>query len=68
MDISTRDINLIIETLRRNEYKASDIHSIIATAWGEDKISLRRVQEVSKQYKEGVKVDFGKKAGSGTPK
>ena len=36
----------LIETLRRNEMKATTIHDILLTAWPDDAPKLRRVQQI----------------------
>ena len=66
MEIHQRDCNVIIETLRRNHFKAADIHAIISAAWGENTMSLRRVQEIVKEFKDGHRISFDRAAGSGT--
>lgn len=48
--------------------KASEIHSIIETAWGEGKISLRRVQEICKEFNDGARTTFSRNEGSGRKK
>lgn len=68
MEISSRDINVIIETSRRNGLNATEIHQFIVNAWGENLISLRRVQEITKAYREGTKDNFERVTGSGRPK
>ena len=65
MEINARDVNLIIETLRRNNYKSTDIHRILTTAWGDEVISVRQVQRISKEYEDGNRVDFKRKPDSG---
>ena len=58
MEVSTNDVYLIIETLRRNQYKATDIHQIITTAWGKDTISIRQVQRLSKEFAKRMTVEL----------
>jgi len=67
MDVKTKDLNVIIETLRRNGYKGTTIHNIITTAWG-DKITVRRVQQIMKEYNENDRDQFERNDGSGRPK
>ena len=58
----------LIETLRRNGMKGTQIHSIIERAWPGDGLSLRRVQEVLKDYEDGERTTFTRTSGSGRPK
>lgn len=67
MEINSRDINLIVETLRRNNFKGTKIHEIITTAWGDKRISVRRVQQVMTEFGEG-RIQFDRIDGSGRPK
>lgn len=67
MELRTCDLNLIIETLRRNEFSGSKIHEIITRAWG-DRISVRRVQQIMNEYKEQHRTNFDRIDGSGRPK
>ena len=65
MELSTADVNMLVETLRRNDFKATEIHSIIAKAWGEEVITGRQVQRIAKEFAEGRRTSFGRKEGSG---
>jgi hypothetical protein len=65
MNVTTRDINLLIEFLRRNNVKATESHAMITKAFGEDIISLRRVQIIAKEFADGERVEFDRKKGSG---
>ena len=67
MDIGSYEINVIVATLARNRKKGTEIHDIITTAWG-NIISLRRVQQLTKEYQEEERADFERKDGSGRPK
>ena len=64
-DLASRDMNLLVETLRRNNYKVVDIHNIICTAWGPKAIGLRRVQMITKEFQEGERLQFERSEGSG---
>ena len=68
MEIQKQDINLLVETLRRNDYSAADIHRVISTAWGDNIVSLRRVQQIAKEFKEGKRKSFERAEGSGREK
>lgn len=65
MELNDRDVNVIIETLRRNNYQSTVIHDILRTAWGEKVIGVRRIQKVVKQFEEGTRTSFDRKTGSG---
>lgn len=64
MEIKSSDVNLIVETLRRAQFKGTQIHNIISTAWG-DVISVRRVQKIMKEFEDGERTDFDRQLGSG---
>lgn len=68
MEIKTQELNVIVETLRRCEYKGTVIHNIITTAWGDNIISERRIQQIMKEYKGTERDGFDRKIGSGRPK
>ena len=68
MEVTVKDIKVIIETLRRNEFKGTDIHNIITVAWGEDKISIRQVQRIMKEFEDNIRPNFERKEGSGRKK
>lgn len=53
MKLTKNELYAVIETLRRNDFKGVQIHEMITNAWDEETISLRRVQEVMKEFKEG---------------
>lgn len=67
MEYDKGSLNILIETLRRNNFSAIKIHEIINNAWGAV-ISLRRVQEISKELKDGTRVTGTRAEGSGRPK
>ena len=67
MYIGSYEINVIVATLARNRKKGTEIHDIITTAWG-NVISLRRVQQLTKEYQEEQRADFKRKDGSGRQK
>ena len=64
MEVKSREINIIVETLRRNNYRGTEIHSIITAAWG-DVITVRRVQQIMKEYATDRRQDFDRELGSG---
>ena len=63
---SQKELYFLIMTLERNDMKASDIHRIIVKAHG-NIISLRRVQDVSKEFKTGERRTTTRAEGSGRP-
>ena len=65
METTTRDINVFIEGLRRNNFNATQIHGMIVVAFGENIISKRRVQEIVKEFSCGVRQTFDRIDGSG---
>ena len=67
MDIGSYEMNVIVATLARNRKKGTEIHGIITTAWG-NVISLRRVQQLTREYQEEQRADFERKEGSGRQK
>ena len=58
MEVTKDRINFLIETLRRNDMKAVDIHAIINLAWPDEAIGLRRVQMILKVFRDGDKENF----------
>ena len=67
MEVSSRDCYLLIETMRRNDMKCTQIHNMITTAWG-NIISLRRVQTIAKEYGDGTRQQLMRKEDSGRRK
>ena len=66
MNASTENINFLIAVLGKNGLTAVKIHEMLTNACG-DVLSLRRVQEINKEYKIGKRVDCQRKEGSGRP-
>lgn len=64
MEVTKRDIYVIIETLRRNNSTASEIYRKVVTAWG-DVISERRVREIVQEFSEERRTSFERHRGSG---
>ena len=60
MDLTKKDIHVLIESCRRNHMSPSETHDFISTAWG-DVLSLRRVQEIQKEFSEGARTAFDRK-------
>lgn len=69
MNAKQCDINFFVATLTRNNFKVSDIHRLLVESWGEENtMSLRRVQQIAKEYKEDERTLFQRKEGSGRPR
>ena len=64
-EASTDRVNFFIATLVKNNFKAHEIHKLLTTAWGEDVKSLRRVQEIAKEVKDGERETCKRRDGSG---
>ena len=64
MEVNARDIRVIIETLRRNHFKCTQIHKILITAWGDNVVGVRQVQKIARDFEEGRNY-FQRKVGSG---
>ena len=48
--------HFLIESIRRCNYNATEIHGVISNAWPEDAPSLRRVQVLVKEFSEADKM------------
>ena len=46
------------ESLRRNRMTGAYIHSVIKPAWPADKLSVRRVQAILKEFNEESRTSF----------
>jgi len=69
MQPSSENVYFFISTLQRNNYKASQIHSLLVEAWGQDNVpSLRRVQDISKEFASGERENCTRSQGSGRMK
>ena len=42
----------LVETLRRNNRKATEIHEFLQNAWPEDCLSVRQIQRLCKEYED----------------
>ena len=68
MELSKRDVNLIIETLRRAGKASTEISEIVMTAWPDTNISLRRIQEIAKSFRDGDRDALAPKQKIGRPR
>ena len=67
MKLTSSNINFLVETLRRNCFKASNICEIITNASGPI-ISDKRIRTIKKQFKDSVRQKFKQSEGSGRRK
>lgn len=68
MEEATTDrVNFFIYVLARNNIKATQIHDYLVNAFNENVKSLRRVQELVKDFNEGNRLTVKRKEGSGRP-
>ena len=66
MNIRQNELNFFIETLRRQQFKGTEIHRLLTDSWGEENVvSLRRVQQIMNEYHQEDRINFKRKAGSG---
>lgn len=68
MEATKEKLLFLIESLRRCQYNATEIHKIMETSWPDDCLSLRRVQTLCKEFKDGNRDSFERKDGSGKTK
>lgn len=64
---SQKEIYFLIDTLRQSNFSAAKVHRIIFRAHGPI-ISLRRTQEIMKEYSDGDREQYSRAEGSGRPK
>lgn len=63
------DINFFVATLTRNNFSATEIHRFLVESWGaENVVSLRRVQQITKEFAGEQRTLFERKEGSGRPR
>ena len=67
MEISSRDINLLVDFCQKNGINATKTDEMISTAFGDNTIGLRQVQKIAKEYRESNRDNFERKEGSGRP-
>ena len=60
--------NYFIQTMVKNGFSASQIHTWLVNAWGEDEISLRRVQCLCQEFRSGERSTAERLPGSGRPR
>lgn len=52
IELTRREIRVLVETCRRNEMGASETHDFISTAWGEGAVSLQTVYRLFQEVRE----------------
>ena len=67
MECSKDKLYFLVETLRRNNRKATEIHEVLQNAWPEDCLSVRQIQRLCKEYEDGNRNSFERKEGQGRP-
>ena len=67
MECSKDKLYFLVETLRRNNRKATEIHEVLQNAWPEDYFSVRQIQRLCKEYEDGKRNNFKRKEGQGRP-
>lgn len=67
MEPTTENINFFVAILTKNDYSAPEIHHLLLNACGEIK-SLRRIQDISKQYRNNERKGASRVQGSGRPR
>lgn len=67
MEFTTEKMLFFIETLRKCGKSAVEIHNYLSEAWPQEAVSLRRVQQITKEYNDGERNSFSRMHGSGRP-
>ncbi len=65
MECTKEKMYFLIESLRRCNYTATKIHTILMQSWPDQSLSVRRIQELCKEFKEGNRCTFSRIDGSG---
>lgn len=65
MEFDNEKMMFLIETLRRCDMKGTEIHSILIRSWPEHAPSVRRVQQIVKEFQEGTRNSLKRFHGSG---
>jgi [histone H3]-lysine36 N-dimethyltransferase SETMAR len=66
MNATTENINFFVAVLSTNSFSVVEIHSLLVNASGDVK-SLRRIQDIAKEYKRNEREGATRKEGSGRP-
>ena len=65
--IMSENVRFFVHTLSTLDYKAVDIHSMLTQAHG-DIISLRQVQRISKEFRDGDRIGYASEPKAGRPR
>ena len=57
----------LIESLRRCNMSAIEIHNIVETAWPNEAGTVRSIQKIVKRFKDGERTSFDRIEGQGKP-
>jgi [histone H3]-lysine36 N-dimethyltransferase SETMAR len=68
MECTNDKLYFLIESLRRNDMKGTEIHSIIQRAWPEEAMNVRRVQQIMEEFRKGQRTSFDRASGTGKQK
>lgn len=69
MQASTEGVNFYICTMIGNDIPCTKIHELLVTTWGDNVISLRQVQRIAKDFKDGTRQSsYKRQPGSGRPR
>lgn len=63
------NLNFFVKTLIHNGFSCTDMHQYLTNTWGEDNVpSLRQVQRLAKEFKDGTRAAISRQPGSGRPR
>lgn len=68
MECTKDKIYFLIESLRRCDYNATEIHNIIERSWPDECLSLSRIRAICKEFRDETRDSFERKEGSGRHK
>lgn len=67
MEFTAEGMYFLIETHRRCNTKCTEIHRILSTAWPDDCPSVRRIQQIVKEFEDGTRNTYSQARGQGRP-
>ena len=68
MEFTKDRLLFLIETLRRNGMKGTEVHGIITAARPDENVTVRHVQRLMKEFSDNERTSFDHAGGSGRPK
>jgi len=68
MNCTKEKMYFLIESLRRADMNATEIHHITSAAWPEESYSVRHIRKLCQEFTEERRDSFERKAGSGNAK